>query len=158
VTRISLAVGLLLVASVAEAEVRDAHLVIGPEQVWIEVIDPGEMLWIGRDENERTQVLSGPDIEIVAFATDAEDVALLGAKAIVAVVPASHTCEELSGIALAYYVVTVGESPVADGPLITCTELAISVAPGAIVLEADPMSEGEFWAWVPGKGFQDRLE
>jgi hypothetical protein len=150
-----LAIGL---ATAAGAEVRDDHFVIGPEQVWIEVIEPGEVLWVGRNPSERAQVLSGPDVEIVAFATDAESLALLGARALVAVLPASHTCEDLSGTALAYYVVTVGAALVTDGPLTSCAMLTVSVATGAIVLEEDPMGDGSFWAWRPGKGFRERLE
>jgi hypothetical protein len=149
-----LALGL---ATAAGAEVRDDHIVIGPEQVWIEFIDPVEIMWVGRNQYERTQVLSGSDVEIVALATDADSAAMLGARAIVAVVPGTHSCENL-GNPLEYYVVTLGEALATDGPLTTCVELTVSVAPGGIVLEENPMGTGEFWAWSPGKGFRDRLE
>lgn len=141
----------------AMAEVRDEHLVIGAQQVWIEVIEPVEVMWVGPNQNERMQVLSGPDIEIVAKATGPQDAGLIGAKALVAVVPASHSCDDLSD-PLAYYVITLGQNLATDGPLTSCGVLEVSFAPGGIMLEADPMGEGAFWAWMPGVGFRDLLE
>lgn len=155
--QVCLAVALALAATGAGAEMQDEHVVIGPEQIWIEMTGPVESLWVGRNEYARIQVLSGADIEIAAFATDADSVALLGAKALVAVVPGTHTCEN-SGDAWQYHVVTLGDQLATDGPLTSCVELVVSVVPGGIVLEEDPTGEGEFWAWLPGKGFRERLD
>ena len=141
----------------ALAEVEAADVATGPEQVWIEVIEGGEVMWVGPNEFERTQVLSAPDIEIVARITDADTVRLVGAKAFVAVIPASHTCDDLSE-PLQYFVVTLGATLATDGPLTTCGPLKIAATAGAIQFERDPMGEGEFWAWLPGQGFKDRLK
>ncbi|MBA3910918.1 MAG: hypothetical protein C0524_13850 [Rhodobacter sp.] len=59
--------------------------------------------------------------------------------------------------------VTLGHQLATDGPLTTGVERTVSVSSGAIAQEGDPMrtsSEdgGEFRAWVPGKGFRDRLK
>jgi hypothetical protein len=145
-------------AAAAEAEVRDEALAIGPEQVWIEVFAGAEIMWVGPNQHERTQVLSGPDIEIVGFATSPEDAALVGARAMVAVSPASHSCEDLSD-PLGYSVVTLGDVLATDGPLTSCGPLEMSLVNGAILLEADPTGgEGAYSYWVPGRGFTDRVD
>ncbi|MGL4235498.1 hypothetical protein [Tabrizicola sp.] len=146
-----LVAGFGLFATAAMAELKDEEHIVGDQMVSIEFIDPVEIMWVGRNQYERTQVLSGQDIEIAAFATDADAAAMLSARAIVAVAPGTHSCDE--GEPREYYVVTLGEPLATDGPLTTCVELAVSVTPGAIVLEEDPMGEGEFWSWAPGEGF-----
>jgi hypothetical protein len=140
-------------ATAAGAELKDDHFMIGPEQVWIEFSNPVETMWVGRNEYERTQVLSGPDVEIAALAADADSAATLGARVLVAVLPGTHSCENL-GNPLEYYVVTLGEQLATDGPLTTCVELTTSVTPGTIVLEEDVMGEGEGWVWSPGERFR----
>lgn len=144
---------LILAAGVAGAEVRDEAFVAGDQRVWIDVLAGGEILWVGPNRDERTQVLSGPDIEVVAALTDAAAVETLGARVLVAVQPGSHSCET-RGDPRAYSVVTLGERLATDGPLTTCAELTVATVPGAIVLEAEPRGAGEAWFWVPGKGFR----
>lgn len=150
--RALIAGALAMTAGAALAEVQDEEFVAGDLLVQIEAVDPIETMWIGPNPSERTQVLSGPDIEIVGFMTDDEAMQLLGTHALVAVVPGSHSCENL-GNPLDYYVVTLGEQLATDGPLTTCVELAVSVTPGSIALEEDPMGDGEYYVWVPGQGF-----
>jgi hypothetical protein len=145
--------GLVLAAGVAAAEVRNEEVVAGDQLVQIEVFDAIEIMWVGPNQYERTQVLSGPDIEILAEMTDDAALQMLGVRALVAVQPGTHSCENL-GNPLAYYVVTLGEALATDGPLTTCVELTVSTTPGAIVLEENPMGEGEFWSWSPGQGFR----
>jgi hypothetical protein len=68
------------------------------------------------------------------------------------VVPGTHSCDDLKD-PLAYYVVTLGPKTATDGPLTTCGAWEVSVTPGGIVLEEDPMGPGEGWVWSPGRGF-----
>lgn len=143
------------------AQSEEAHVVIGPEQVWIEYVDPIEIMWVGPNAYERTQVLSGDNIELVAFATEEGSAALLGARAIVASKTGTHSCE--TGDPLDYYVVTLTPGLATEGPATTCGRLEVVVTNGAIVAEDDPMQAnaedgGQFWAWVPGRGFVDRLD
>ncbi len=157
---LGLAVGLS--AGIAAAELTDEHIVIGPEQVWIEHIDPIDIMWVGPNAYDRTQVLSGDNVEIVGFATDPDDAAILGARAFVAVKTGTHSCENLAD-PLAYYVISLTPALATEGPFTTCGQVAMSVTNGAILLEEDPMrmsSEdgGQFIFWVPGRGFSDRLE
>jgi hypothetical protein len=150
--RALMAGALALVAGAAGAEVKDEEYFAGDQLVQIEVFDGSEIMWVGPNQYERTQVLSGPDIEILAEMTDDEAVQMLGVRALVAVQPGTHSCENL-GNPLAYYVVTLGEELATDGPLTTCVELTVSTTPGAILLEEDPMGEGESYIWVPRQGF-----
>lgn len=143
---------LVLAAGSAVAEVKDEEFFAGDQLVQIEFIDPIEIMWVGPNQYERTQVLSGADIEIVAEFTDDEALQMLGLRALVAVQPGTHSCENL-GNPLAYHVITLGEELATDGPLTTCVELTVSVTPGAIVLEEDPMGAGEYYTWVPAQGF-----
>jgi hypothetical protein len=146
------AMGLALAAASAVAEVRNEEFAVGNQMVQIEVIDPVEVMWVGPNAYERTQVLSGADIEIVGLMADDEALQMLGVLALVAVVPGTHSCENLDD-PRAYYVVTLGEELATDGPLTTCVELSVSATAGSIVLEEDPMGDGEFYFWVPGQGF-----
>jgi len=139
------------------AQDQGAPLLIGPEQVWIETIDPLQIMWVGPNQYDRIEVLSGSGIEILALATSAETVALVGAKALVVQTNGTHSCEDLSA-PLAYYVVTLGERLATDGPVTACGALTVSFAPGEIVLQEDPMrrtSEGSgiLAVWMPGQGF-----
>ncbi|WP_137112698.1 hypothetical protein [Rhodobacter sp. SY28-1] len=143
---------LALVAGAAGAEVKDEEYYAGDQLVQIEVFDGTEIMWVGPNQYERTQVLSGPDIEILAEMTDDEALQMLGVRALVAVQPGTHSCENL-GNPLAYHVVTLGAELATDGPLTTCVELTVSLTPGAILLEEDPMGEGESYTWVPRQGF-----
>lgn len=143
---------LVLLAGTAAAEVQNAELEAGDQLVQIEVMDGMEVMWVGPNQYERTQVLSGPDIEILAEMTDDEALQMLGQRALVTVQPGTHSCENL-GTPLAYHVVTLGEALATDGPLTTCVDLTVSATPGQIILEVDPMGEGEYWTWTPGKGF-----
>lgn len=156
--RALIAAGLALAAESAVAEVRNDEFVAGNQLVQIEVIDPIEIMWVGPNQYERTQVLSGADIEIVAELTDDAALQMLGARALVAVVPGTHSCENLDD-PREYYVVTLGAELATDGPLTTCVELTVSATTGAVVLEENPMGDdGEFWAWAPGKGFGTQLD
>lgn len=147
-----LAVSLALGSAAAVAEVRDQDFTVGNQVVQIEVVAQGEILWAGPNPSARTQVLSGPDIEIVGFITDDAAMQMLGTQVLVAVVPGTHSCENLDD-PLAYHVVTLREELVTDGPLTTCVELAVSATSGAVVLEENPMGDGEFHVWIPGQGF-----
>lgn len=144
--------GLGLVAGHAVAEVRGEEFVIGDQLVRIEVVDPVEVMSIGPSPDDRTQVLSGPDIEIVGVLTDDAALQMLGMPVLVVVVPGTHSCENL-GDPLAYHVVTLGKDLVTDGPLTTCVELSVSATPGAVVLAEDPMGDGESWTWTPVQGW-----
>ena len=144
--------GVALVAGPAGADIRAERLVAGDQQVEIEVDGPNEVLWVGPTPDGRTRVLSGSDIEIVAEMTDEAAQEMLGTRALVAVVPGTHSCENL-GDPRDYYVVTLGGQLATDGPLTTCVEFTVSTTPGQIVLEEDPMGDGEFHFWVPGQGF-----
>lgn len=147
--------GAALLASAAGAEVRDETYLAGDQQIWIEYIDPIEIMWVGPNFYERTQVLSGDDIEIEVFATDELGIRLLGVPAVVTRMYATHSCE--TGTPLAYHVITLGPVLATDGPLTTCAELVVSVTNDMILLEADPMQQsgedGEAWVWKPGQGF-----
>lgn len=151
--RIALAAALL--ATAAGAEGRDETYSAGDQQIWIDYIDPIEIMWVGPNLYERTQVLSGDDIEIETFATDDLGVGLLGVPAVVTRMYATHSCE--TGTPLAYHVITLGPVLATDGPLTTCVELVVSVTNDMILLEADPMrqsgEDGEAWVWRPGEGF-----
>jgi hypothetical protein len=151
-TGILLTTALCLAGFAVRAELADQHFVIGDQQVWIEIFENRELMWVGPNRYERVQVLSGANVEIVAVLADAEAEAMLSARALVAVVLGTHSCENLQD-PREYYVVTLGEELATDGPLTTCVELEISTTPGAIVLEEDPMGDGEFFSWVPGQGF-----
>ncbi|MFM7335818.1 MAG: hypothetical protein ACKO2N_19185 [Tabrizicola sp.] len=156
--RTLIAGALAFVAGSAVAEVQDEEFFAGDQLVQIEVIDPIEIMWVGPNQYERTQVLSGADIEIVAEFTDDEALQMLGARVLVAEVPGTHSCENLDN-PREYYVVTLGKELATEGPVTTCAELTVSATTGAVVLEADPMSDdGEFWAWAPGKGFGTQLD
>jgi hypothetical protein len=155
-TRLFVATALVVMASAALAELRDEEHVVGNKLVKIAVFDTLEIMTVGPSDYEKMQVLSGADVEIMAFAGDADSVALLGQPVVVAEVTGTHSCED--GDARAYYVVTLGDVPAPEGPVTTCQELTMSITPGAVVLEADPMGEGEFWAWSPGKGWRNRLD
>jgi hypothetical protein len=146
----------LAVALPAMAEMRDEEHLVGDQMVTIAVFDTLEIMTVGPSTHERIQVLSGADVEIVAFVEDADSVALLGQPVVVAEVTGTHSCDD--GDARAYYVVTLGDVPKPEGPVTTCAELTVSIAPGAVMLEADPMGGGEAWAWEPGKGWTDRSE
>lgn len=150
-----LAAGALL-ALPALAEMRDEEHLVGDRMVKITVFDAFEIMTVGPSEFDQIQVLSGADVEIVAFAGDADSVAILGQPVVVAEVTGSHSCDE--GDARQYWVVTLGEVPAPEGPVTTCAELTVSIAPGVVMLEADPMDEREAWAWAPGKGWADREE
>jgi hypothetical protein len=153
-----IAAGLTVSQARAEAE----HVVIGPEEVWIEAGSPLEILWIGTSDAGPRQVLTGAGIELVGFVAEPEDAALLGARAMVVSKLGTHSCETLQE-PLEYHVVTLSPVLATDGPLTACGALAMSWQAGAILLEEDPMrasSEdgGQSVFWVPGRGFVDRLE
>jgi hypothetical protein len=131
---------------------RDEVHLVGDLVVKISVVETLEVLTVGPSEDAQVEVLSGADVEIVAFAGDADSVALLGQPVLVAEVTGTHSCEE--GDARAYWVVTLGAEPAPEGLVTTCAELTVSVTPGAVVLEADPMGAGEAWLWVPGRGWK----
>ena len=135
---------------------RDEEHLVGDRMVKITVFDAFEIMTVGPSEFDQIQVLSGADVEIVAFAGDADSVAILGQPVVVAEVTGTHSCDE--GDARQYWVVTLGEVPAPEGPVTTCAELTVSIAPGVVMLDADPMDEGEAWAWAPGKGWADREE
>ncbi len=153
---------LCLLATVAVAEPRDEHILLDSEQVWIEFIDPIEIMWVGSNVYDRTQVLSGGDIRIIGLVTDAEDAELLGARVIVAATTGTHSCDTLQD-PLAYYVVTLSPALATDGPFSACGEMTMSWEQGSILLEEDPMRQstedgGQSIFWVPGRGYVDRLE
>lgn len=151
-----------LAGTVGWAEAKDEHFVIGPEQVWIEFIDPIDIMWVGPNEYDRTQVLSGDNIRTVGLVTDADDAAELGARVIVAMKTGTHSCDNLKD-PLDYYVVTLSPVLATEGPFTACGELTMSWSSGSILLEEDPMRQftedgGQFIFWVPGRGFTDRME
>ncbi len=152
--RILTTVLFVALAAPAWAEMRDEEHVVGSTLVKIAVFDTLEIMTVGPSDHEKIQVLSGADVEVVAFAGDADSVAILGQPVVVAEVTGTHSCED--GDARAYYVVTLGDVPAPEGPVTTCEELTVSVTPGAVMLEADPMGEGEAWAWSPGKGWSSQ--
>lgn len=156
-TRLLVAAALVLTASAAFAETRDEEHLVGDFKVRIVVVDTQEIMTVGPSEGAQTQVLSGADVEIVAFAADADSVALLGEPVVVVEVTGTHSCGD--GDARGYLVVTLGDAPKSEGPVATCAALTASVTPGAVVLEADPASGiGEVWAWKPGKGWATTLD
>lgn len=137
-----------LTATVATAEMRDEEHWVADALVEITVVDTLEIMTVGPNANVRTQVLSGADVEIVAFAGDADSVALLGQPVLVAEVTGTHSCE--AGDARDYWVVTLGDVPAPEGPVTTCEAMAVSVtASGQVLLEG----EDEALAWAPGKGW-----
>ena len=145
----------LLVAALAQpalAERRDEEHILGDRMVKITVVDTLEIMTVGPSDYEQMQVLSGADVEIAALLGDADSVALLGQPVLVAEMTGTHSCDE--GDARAYWMVTLGEVPAPEGPVTTCAELTVSVRPGAVVLEADPGSQGgEAWSWTPDEGW-----
>jgi hypothetical protein len=143
-----LAAGLALAAGSTRSEVRPEEVGVGNQLVQIELFETGEIMWVGPNQYERTQVLSGPDIEIAAVLGDDAAVRMLGAPVVVAVQPGTQTCEDF-GDPRAYYVVTLGEALATDGPLTTCAALTVSASGGAVVLQG----QDEAWTWVPGQGF-----
>ncbi|MBN8630697.1 MAG: hypothetical protein J0L76_07570 [Rhodobacterales bacterium] len=153
--RAVLTMGLSLGASTAEAEQRDGTFVVDDQMVMISVVGSGEVMTTGPNAGDQTQVLSGPDIEILGFTEDEVSIDLLGIPALVAVVPGTHTCEGASGNPVAYYVVWWSPAVTTDGPLTTCADLSLSFTNGAILLEEDPMGDGEFWSWAPARGFAE---
>ena len=155
--RLGMAAALALCGWAAWAEMRDEEFLVADRMVLISVIEPLEIMTVGPNEYDRMQVLSGADIEVLATAGDADSVALVGQPVVVARVFGSHSCE--TGDAWLYYVVTLGNPPMPEGPVSSCADLSVSLAPGAVVLEEDPGSgAGEFWAWQPGKGFSAALD
>ena len=147
----------LIAGTVAQAELADSHVVVGNRQVWIEVSGQGEIMWAGRSRSERTQVLSGPDIETIAVVGTPEDVALVGQPALVAEMPGTQSCDDLSD-PKEYYVVVLGDNPATDGPLTTCGSMTVSLIAGAIVLAKDSAGQEEAWTWSPGKGWTAHTE
>lgn len=151
---------ILLVAALAQpalAERRDEAHIVGDKLVKIAVVDTLEIMTVGASEYGQAQVLSGADVGIVAFAADADSVAMLGQPLLVAEVTGTHSCDQ--GDARAYWVVTLGDVPAPEGPVTTCQELTVSVTPGAVVLEADPAGgAGESWTWAPGVGWAEPRE
>lgn len=142
----------LCLALPALAEVRDEMHPVGDVVVKITVAGTLEVLTVGPSEEAQAQVLSGADVEILAFAADADSVALIGQPVVVVEVTGTHSCD--AGDARAYSVVTLGAVPAVEGPVTTCDELVPSIIPGGVVLDADPMGAGEAWLWVPGKGWK----
>lgn len=154
---LALAVLCALPATAALAEMRDEEHLVGDKLVRIALNDTFEILTVGPSDYDQIQVLSGADVEIVAFAADPDSVTLLGQPVLVAEVFGTHSCD--AGDARAYYVVTLGDPPTPEGPLTTCQALTASVTPGAVVLEADPMNgAGELWAWTPAGGWANGLD
>jgi hypothetical protein len=148
-----LAAGLALPAVSAFAEMKDEEHIVGGRFVVIsKTLDTLETMTVGRSHQDKMQVLSGADIEIVALAGDTDSVALLGQPVVVAEVIGTQSCEE--GDARDYWVITLGEVPAPEGPVTTCQALTPSVTSGALVLTG----EGEAWAWSPGKGWAARAE
>jgi hypothetical protein len=148
----ALAVALCLVGVVSRAELADRQFVVGDQQVWITVFEGSEIMTAGPNEYETVQILSGPDIEIVGLAAGADDAALVGVPALVAIMPGTQSCDDIGAVPVEYYVVWWGDSVATDGPLTSCAELRLSVTDGALVFEAATM-RGKIWSWAPGKGF-----
>jgi hypothetical protein len=147
------AVAWIACAGAALAEMRDERISVGEHLVRIEVVDRLEVLKVvGPSAATEVQVLSGADIEIVALFADPDSIGLLGQPTLVVEVTGTHSCDNLAK-PRAYHVVTPSLRPVSDGPLTTCVDLTVSATPGALVLEEDPMGEGEAWIWMPGQGF-----
>ncbi len=124
----------------ASAEMRDEEHLVADKMVKIAVIDTFEIMTVGPSDHEQMQVLSGADVEIAALVGDPDSVALLGQPVVVAEVTGTHSCDE--GDARAYWVVTLGEVPAPEGPVTTCAEMTVSIASGAVMLDADPMGGG----------------
>lgn len=154
--RLLLVAVLALAAPAARAEMRNEEHLVGDKVVRIAVSGTIERMTVGPSDPVQIQVLSGADIEILAFAADADSVALVGVPALVAEVTGTHSCE--AGDPRAYYVVTLGDLPAAEGPVTSCEVLVPSLTSGAVVMAADPMGDAGAWAWVPGKGWGDRAE
>ncbi len=151
-----LVAGLVVLTSPALAEVRAEAHVVGDWQVQIVVAGYLETLTLRRSAQDKVEVLSGADVEIVLFAGDPDSVALIGQPVLLVEVTGTHSCD--MGDARAYWAVTLGAPPAADGPVTTCQKLTPSATAGMAVLEADPMGGGEFWAWTPGKGWSGQAE
>lgn len=154
--RLLLVAVLALAAPAARAEMRNEEHLVGDKVVRIAVSGTIERMTVGPSDPVQIQVLSGADIEILAFVADADSVALVGGPVLVAEVTGTHSCE--AGDPRAYYVVTLGDLPAAEGPVTSCEVLVPSLTSGAVVMAADPMGDAGAWAWVPGKGWGDRAE
>lgn len=150
------AAALCLTSPAAMAELKDWEGFVFDKAVTIGVFDTFEIMRVGPNAYEQIQVLSGADLEIAAATEDKDSVDLVGEAVMVVTSPGTHSCDE--GNPTDYYVVTLGDVPAPEGPLTTCKELAVSFTNGAVVLEENPMGEGEFWAWKPGKGFRETLD
>ncbi len=138
--------GLLALGQPTRAEMRDEVHLFGGGMVKITAVKAIETLTVGPSDDRQMPVLSGADVGIVAFAADADSVALLGVPVLVAEITGTHSCDE--GDARLYWAVTLGEVPIAEGPVATCQPMTASVtASGWVLLEG----EGEVWAWAPGK-------
>lgn len=147
--RWSVAVVLALsLGSAAWAEMRDEEHLVGDRIVRITGFDTFEIMTVGPPEHEQIQVLSGGDVELLPIAGAEGSAALIGPPVLVAEVTGTHSCEE--GDARAYFVVTLGDVPMPEGPLTTCEAMEASVgASGQVLLQG----RSEAWAWVPGKGW-----
>ncbi|HOZ34398.1 MAG TPA: hypothetical protein PLM52_16120 [Tabrizicola sp.] len=155
--RLGTAAALALCGWAAWAEMRDEEYLVADRTVLIRVVDTQEIMTVGLNADDQSQVLSGADIEVLATTGDPDSLALVGQAVVVTRVFGSHSCE--TGDAWLYHVVTLGSPAMTEGPVSSCAELTVSFTPGAVVLEQDPGSgAGEFWAWRPGRGFSDRLE
>lgn len=154
--RAGLVAAACLVGTVAVAGLREEEHIVGDVLVRIDVVDTVEIMTVGPNDQERMQVLSGADIEILAFAGDPDSVTLLGEPVLVATVFATHSCD--AGDALAYHVVRLSGVPAPGAPAATCGPLEVGIAHGAVFLEKDPMrvnteDGGETWRWTPEQGF-----
>ena len=139
----ALALGL---ASPAGAEMRDEEHIIGYRIVRITVFDTFEIMTVGPSEYDQMQVLSGADVELVPLAGDGAE--LVGQPVLVAEVTGTHSCDE--GDARAYWLVTLGDVPMPEGPVTTCEAMEASVTEaGSVLLQGTT----EAWAWAPGKGW-----
>lgn len=152
----SLAVILCATGFAAGAEMRDEEHLVGDRVVRIAVADTVEILTAGPSGGDQVQILSGADVEIVLFAGDTESVGLIGMPVVVVEVTGTHSCDE--GDPRGYWVVALGDTPTPHGPVTSCEVLAPSLTTGHVVLEADPMGDGAFWAWAPGKEWSDRVD
>ncbi len=140
----------------AGAEMREEEHLVGDTVVRIAVVDTIEILTAGPSDGDPVQILSGADVDIVLFAGDADSVAAIGRPVVVVEVTGTHSCDE--GDARGYWVVELGNVPTPHGPVTTCEALVPSLTSGHVVLEADPMADGAFWAWAPGQGWSDRID
>lgn len=125
---------------------RDEEHLVGAKVVKITGFDTFEIMTVGPSDYDQMQVLSGADVELVPLAGAEESAALIGQPVLVAEVTGTHSCD--AGDARAYWVVTLGDVPMPEGPVTTCDAMAASVtAAGGVVLKG----KSETWAWAPGK-------